>query len=144
MNLLRELFLTQPLESHCAPAAGNYQVKSARPWIIQCGCCTIKSGRNHSMLPNNYVSIHTWISAMNNKHNNHVTPTPYPHPKFKYATLKCCNDKNIAERMVSCCWDVNLNFTVYSLSCFVLWKFNLFWHIKRRFQLLQLPENHKV
>lgn len=73
VNLLRELFLTQPLESHWVPAAGNYQVKSARPWIIQCGCCTIKSGSNQSMLPNNYLLVHTWISAMNNS-NNHIAP----------------------------------------------------------------------
>lgn len=143
-----ELFLTQPLESHCAPAAGNYQVKRASPWIIQCALCTIKSSSNHSMLPNNYVSVHTWISAMNNKHNKHVTATHLassPNSWSKYAIWKRWNDKDGAERLTLCWWKVKLSFTLYSLSFFVLWQSNLFWHIRKNIStIMQLQENANV
>lgn len=72
---LIKLFLTQPLEPHRAPTAGNYQVKCDGTWIIQWGCCTIKSCSNQPMLPNRHMSVHTWKRKVNNVSRFHPLPS---------------------------------------------------------------------
>lgn len=95
MTLLSELFLTKPLESHWASATGNYQVKSARTWIIQWGYSTIKSGSNQPMLPNSYSLVHTWINTANNLTSCNPTATPLCHPHHHPTSLEIDNIKTL-------------------------------------------------
>lgn len=74
-----ELFLSQAPKPHCAPTAGNYQVKCGSTWIIQWGCCTIKSRSNQPMLPNRHSSVHTWKVRANHLSRSHPDP-PQPGP----------------------------------------------------------------
>lgn len=78
-HVASELFLSQALKPHCAPTAGNYQVKCGSAWIIQWGCCTMKSRSNQPMLPNRHSSVHTWKGRTNHPSRSRPNP-PQPGP----------------------------------------------------------------